>query len=281
MSIKIETVADIDTNNYRASQSKQPQSAVGSIMERTQMSSNINSVIGLVDKHSMVESSPISVVEDSPAPLREQEASPVQYLQKKRVNGYQSANVIDEVHESFHEDELIQREAISLGESMTPDSRFEEEKDVQANKDNMQPTAEDILKEILEEDGRNKVAGDYETFPESVVQQTQFEKADDDYNLFKTAASKHEPDPQAGIKIETASNATRKKLMRTQTDSKNVFVNRARDIISKASQEDILSQMTDDRFHEDSRPATANSVGTEARNNKAGIAGGLLATQRT
>jgi hypothetical protein len=83
---------------------------------------------------------------------------------------------------------------------------------------------------------------------------------------------------------ESASKPTKQAIMRSQTDSKNVFVNRAHDIISKASQEDVLSLMTDERLREDSRPASAVTEKAEAtaiKGNKAGIAGGMLVTQHT
>jgi len=58
---------------------------------------------------------------------------------------------------------------------MTPNSRIEEAKKEPANKYLKQPTAEDILREVLDESG-NKVAGEsFDAFPESVAQQKPFE----------------------------------------------------------------------------------------------------------
>jgi len=70
-SIKIETVADVNTQKYRANSAKQPQSAVSSVMG-TNVNSAVSSVIGLVEN-----TSPISVAGESPAPLRENDPSPI------------------------------------------------------------------------------------------------------------------------------------------------------------------------------------------------------------
>jgi len=103
-------------------------------------------------------------------------------------------------------------------------------------------------------------------------------------NLFKTAPSKREPDTSPLGRPESATSQTKYAMQRSQTESKNVFVNRAHDIISMASQEDIVSRMTEERQREDSRPASAVTEKAEAtaiKGNQASIAGGKLVAQRT
>ena len=72
------------------------------------------------------------------------------------------------------------------------------------NKYKKQPTAEDILKEVLDESG-NKVAGEsFDTFPE-VAKQKPFEQKGNDTNLFNTAPSKREQDKSPNGFKESAS----------------------------------------------------------------------------
>lgn len=74
------------------------------------MNSAVSSVVGLVGKQSIADNSPISICDESPAPLREQEgASPIQKLQQETKLGYQKAHALEEINESFDEEDLNQR----------------------------------------------------------------------------------------------------------------------------------------------------------------------------
>jgi hypothetical protein len=52
--LKIENVGEIDPSRYRAGKLLNP-SAASSVMERSQVASSVNSVVGLVNKQSLVE----------------------------------------------------------------------------------------------------------------------------------------------------------------------------------------------------------------------------------
>lgn len=124
-------------------------------------------------------------------------------------------------------------------------------KAVPANQIKKQLTAEDILSEVLDESG-NKAVEEYDAYPRQVVQKEKFEQEGNNQHLFKSVPAKREADITPFGMKESAP-VTRNATLRPTTEkSKNVFVNRAFDIIS----DDARSVMTNDRFG-DSRPASA------------------------
>lgn len=124
-------------------------------------------------------------------------------------------------------------------------------KAVPANPINRQKTAEEILSEVLDESG-NKAVEEYDAYPRQVVQQEMFEQEDNNQQLFKSVPAKREAD-STPFGMKEAAPVTRKGTLRpTAEQSKNIFVNRAFDIIS----DDARSVVTNDRFG-DSRPASA------------------------